>query len=175
MVSVAYKMQFVKMDCLSLGLGFRGGGNMPKVIPNWSQSDPNWPQLDPKVIPKWSQSDPKVTQSHLKVTPKWPQSHLKVIPNWSQKRPGPSLNDRSRKTDPTGGLKIVRRWIKGSFWAPWNFGQTAPWDPLKIVALEKLTPQAVAKLSDVEQKCTFEHTDVLIVFNGALDQRLNRI
>ena len=43
---------------------------------------------------------------------------------------------------------------------------------LTLVALEKLTPEAVAKLSDIEQKCTFELSEVLIVFNQALDQRL---
>ena len=37
-------MHFAKMDCLSLGLGFSGVGNMPKVILNSSQ---NRPKMEP--------------------------------------------------------------------------------------------------------------------------------
>ena len=58
---------------------FKANPCIPRVIPQWLQSDAKLNQRHlhrPKVTSKSLQNDPKVPQSDLKVMPKWRQSGL---------------------------------------------------------------------------------------------------
>ena len=123
----------------------------PKMTPKCFRNDPKmipkWPQNDPQMTPKWPQSHPKVAQSHRKVIAKkagtifewqisknWPHrcsqncQALFFVSFWrlwsfgQTDRWDPLWNVALYKTDPTGGLEIVRRWKKVHFRIFWSFG-----------------------------------------------------